>query len=164
MSYDVRHATVADLAAVVELAVEMVLASRSGLRPEVEDETILTARKRNLGHLADILEMPEAGIFVAVDESDTPVGHVIVMGGQIDTVTELPQAWVYDVSVQRQWWGRGVGRRLMERAEKFALSLGLEWVGLGVTTDNRRALEFYRELGYEIERYQMVKRLERATS
>src|SRR5690606_2145904 len=106
--------------AVLELAVEMVLTSRSDLRPEVSDETVRAARRNNLSRLAVVLEMPEGGIFVAVDESDQPIGHVLVMGGHIDTVTELPQAWVYDISVNPAWWGRGVGRRLMERAENFA--------------------------------------------
>ncbi len=48
----------------------------------------------------------------------------------------------------------------MGRAEDFARSLGLDWIGLGVTQANQRALSFYQEIGYGIERVQMVKRLE----
>lgn len=163
MAFRIRRATADDVPAVLELAVQMVLASRSALRPEVSDEAIVRARRHNLGELRSLLDLPDGALFVAVDEQDAPIGHVILMGNNIDTVSELPQAWVYDVSVRRDWWGQGVGRQLMEVAEGFAASLGLEWIGLGVTAANERALGFYEELGYRVERFQMAKRLEKKT-
>jgi ribosomal protein S18 acetylase RimI-like enzyme len=161
MPFTVRRATADDIDTVLELAVEMVLSSRSHLRPEVPDRSIQETRRTNLGQLRDILGLPEGGLFVAVDAEQRLIGHVIVLGNNIDSVTDLPQAWVYDLSVRREWWGRGVGRRLMQTAEEFAMSLGLEWIGLGVTAGNQRALSFYEELGYQKERFQMAKRLER---
>jgi ribosomal protein S18 acetylase RimI-like enzyme len=160
-TFHVRPARAEDIEAVVELAVEMVLASRSDLRPEVSDLAILRCRRHNLSQLGEILELPEGGLFVAVDEQDQPIGHVIVLGNNVDTVTDLPQAWVYDLSVRRDWWGRGVGEKLMQTAEQFAASLGLEWIGLGVTSSNQRALSFYQKIGYRTERFQMAKRLEK---
>jgi ribosomal protein S18 acetylase RimI-like enzyme len=163
MSFRIRKAVAADIKTVLQLAVDMVLTSRSDLRPEVPDEAILQARRNNLSQLEDILDLPEGGLFVAVDDRDQVIGHVILMGNNIDSVTELPQAWVYDLSVHREWWGRGVGRRLMQVAEEFALSLGLDWIGLGVTASNQRALGFYEEIGYRKERFQMAKRLEKTS-
>lgn len=160
----IRPATFAELPLVVDLAVEMVLASRSELRPEVSDLAILQARRRNLGTLEELLELPEGAVLVAVNERDAILGHVIVMGNQIDTVSELPQAWVYDLSVRPEFWGQGIGRALMEAAEEFARSLGLEWIGLGVTVANHRAVRFYEEIGYEKERFQMIKRLPEETA
>ncbi len=159
-TYSIRVAQVGDIEDILTLAVKMVLASRSDLRPEVSDLAILEARRRNLDQLAAILDLPEGGLFVAVDEQGSLIGHVILMGNNIDSVSEVPQAWVYDLSVRPDWWGRGVARGLMARAEGFARSLGLEWIGLGVTRANQRALHFYEELGYAVERVQMVKRLE----
>ena len=161
MSFRIRKAVAADIKTVLQLAVDMVLTSRSDLRPEVPDEAILQARRNNMSQLEDILELPEGGLFVAVDDHDQVIGHVILMGNNIDAVTELPQAWVYDLSVHREWWGRGGGRRLMQVAEEVALSLGLDWIGLGVTASNQRALGFYEEIGYRKERFQMAKRLEK---
>jgi GNAT superfamily N-acetyltransferase len=160
MSFRIRPAALADIPTVTELAVEMVLTSRSDLRPEVSDQTIYQARRNNLAHLEEILDLPEGGLFVAVDGQDQVIGHVIIMGKNMDTVTELPQAWVYDLSVRPDWWGQGVGRSLMKAAEQFAISLGLGWIGLGVTASNQRALGFYQEIGYRPERYQMAKKLE----
>lgn len=161
MSFTIRPATAADIGTVMDLAVDMVLSSRSDLRPEVPDVALLECRRRNLSQLPEILDLPTGGLFVAADEKDRPIGHVIVMGGNMDSVTELPQAWVYDLSVRPEWWGKGVGRALMAAAEEFTLSLGLEWLGLGVTASNARAVGFYEEIGYRPERIQMAKRLER---
>ena len=159
-NFTIRVALAGDIEGILDLAVQMVLASRSDLRPEVPDQAILEARRRNLDQLEAILDMPGGGLFVAVDEYGGLIGHVILMGNNIDSVSEVPQAWVYDLSVRPEWWGRGVARALMSRAEEFASSLGLEWIGLGVTRANQRALHFYQEIGYAVERVQMVKRLE----
>lgn len=158
--FSIRPGKHSDVEAVRKLAVSVVLASRSSCRPLIQDSVILEARARNLGDLEVVFGLREGGLFVAVDDEDTVIGQVIVMANQLDTVTEVPQAWVYDVSVATSWWGHGVGRELMATAEAFAVSLGVEWIGLGVTASNERAVGFYRELGYEVERFQMIKKLE----
>jgi len=157
--YHIRPAEEKDIPRIVELAVELVLESRSPYREGVSDEQIQEFRRRNFDHLPTVLELPEGGLFVAVDEEDRHIGHILLLGNQTDSVTEARQAWVYDVSVQKDWWGRGVGRKLMERGEEFARHLGLEYIGLGVTSANQRAVEFYEDQEYHIERVQMVKKL-----
>lgn len=137
----------------------MVVESRSHLRPEVLDTTIRAARTKNFEQLGTVLEQEECGLFVAVDENQVVIGHLLMMGNYIDAVADIKQAWIYDVSVDRQWWGQGVGRALMARGEQFAGELGLSWIGLGVTVSNTRAVGFYEELGYARERVQMIKRL-----
>ena len=52
-----------------------------------------------------------------------------------------------------------MARRLLERAEDFVMARGLRFLGLGVTSANKRALAFYERLGYQEERKQLVKRL-----
>ena len=157
--YHIRPAEEKDIPRIVELAVELVLESRSPYREGVSDDQIQEFRRRNFDHLPTVLELPEGGLFVAVDEKDRHIGHILLLGNQTDSVTEARQAWVYDVSVQKDWWGRGVGRKLMERGEEFARHLGLEYIGLGVTSANHRAVGFYEDQGYHIERVQMVKKL-----
>ena len=162
MSQDLtyRAATEEDLPKILELAVELVTTSRSLHRTEIGDEEIRGFRRQNFGHLASVFSIPEAGLFVANNKVGEHIGHVLTIGNQNDALNEIPQAWVCDVSVRRDWWGKGVGRKLMACAEEFAQGLGLEYIGLGVTESNERAVGFYRDLGYEIERVQMVKKLE----
>ncbi len=160
LQYKIRAGEPTDIAAILDLAVEMVLASKSPLRPGVSDDAILKARRNNLSQLEWLIGLPEGGVFVATNEREELVGHVILMGNNIDSVTEETQAWVYDLSVRRDCWGQGLGRRLMQAAEDFAASLGLKWVGLGVTLSNERATSFYEEIGYKVERVQMLKGLD----
>ena len=157
--YSIRPATIEDLSRIIDLAVELVIASRSPYREEVSDEQIRDYRRENFSQLETVFELAEAGLFVAVDQAGNHIGHILLLGNQIDSVADVPQAWVYDVSVREDWWGKGVGRSLMARGERFAAELGLDYVGLGVTFANKRAVKFYEELGYQVERVQMVKRL-----
>ena len=149
---------------IADLAVELVITSRSPHRPDATDAEIRRFRRQNFERLDSILELSEGGLFVANDSTGRHIGHVLLLGNQFDSIAETPQAWVYDVSVRKDWWGKGIGRRLMAVAEDFARDLGLEYVGLGVTAANARAVDFYSELGYEVERVQMVKRLDNCQS
>ncbi len=159
--FTIRAADHADLPAIVELAVEYVVKSRSPLRPEVTDGVVRAFRRDNFEHLSMILDVPEGGLFLAEDADGKYIGHILLLVNQTDTVSGVRQAWVYDVTVREEWWGKGIGRALMARGELFAREAGHVYIGLGVTSANQRAVEFYRELGYEVERIQMLKRLDK---
>lgn len=158
MSLHYREADEADVAAIVELATDMVLHSVSPYRP-VGAEEVRRYRNEDLQSLGDIMAMEQSGVFVA-EEQGRVVGHIIVVAHQKDSSTGTPQAWIYDVSVHPGFWGRGVGQRLMELAEDFARQQGMGAIGLGVTLANHRAHQFYLQQGYLEERVQMVKNLE----
>ncbi len=55
--------------------------------------------------------------------------------------------------------GRGIGKELMRQAEAWAASRGARHIVLNVWAFNERAVDLYRELGYEIRSYAMGKRL-----
>jgi len=154
----IRPATPEDVPAIIELATEMVLHSVSPFR-QVSAEQVKTFRRDDLDTLGDLLNLEHSGIFVAVEDGNI-VGHIIVVAQQRDSSTGTEQAWIYDVSVAAGQWSRGVGRALMDEAERFALERGMRAIGLGVTVANRRAVDFYQRLGYQEERVQMVKNLE----
>ncbi len=157
--FSIRPGTFEDIERVANLAVDLVVESRSQLRPEVPDADIRAARRKNFEQLESVMGHPECGVFIAVSEAREFIGHILLLGNNVDAVADIRQAWIYDVSVRRDWWGQGVGRALMAAGEQFAQDLGLEWIGLGVTLGNSRAVGFYEELGYQRERVQMVKRL-----
>lgn len=56
-----------------------------------------------------------------------------------------PVAWVEEVMVAEHARRTGVGRRLMDRAEDWAQSIGAAYLALA----SRRAGTFYQALGYE---------------
>lgn len=155
----VRRATMADIATMIDLAVEMVVHSISPYR-NADIEGVQEYRRQDLQSLYDALAMPDAGLFVAEDEDGRIVGHVVVMAGRNESSTGEAQGWVFDLSVTTDHWGTGIADLLMGRAEVFVREKGLRYLGLGVTSANRRAIAFYERIGYSEERKQMIKVLE----
>lgn len=70
----------------------------------------------------------------------------------IETVTEADHLLIENVAVAPPLQGRGYGRRLMAHAEELAASLGLPELRLYTNKQFAANIEFYRRLGYAIDR------------
>lgn len=158
MNVSIRKATSKDIDAIVDLAVEMVIFSESPLRMATHEE-IRVFRRNDLDVLKSFDKYKNIGIFVAEDEAQNFLGHVIVVSGDIETSTGEKQGWIFDLSIKKEFWNMGIGKKLMKYAEEFIREQGLKYLGLGVTTSNIRAVKFYESLGYYEERKRMIKRL-----
>jgi len=58
------------------------------------------------------------------------------------------RGWINYLAVSPARQGKGIGRRLMQEAEKRLLALGCPKVNLLVRTSNSQMIEFYRNLGF----------------
>jgi ribosomal protein S18 acetylase RimI-like enzyme len=152
-----REAVAVDIPRVIDLAVECVLHSTSPYR-KATPESVRQYRHDDLLILHQLVSDPNFKILM-VWAGEQFVGHAFVQLNHKDSATGELQAWIYDVSVRQEYWSRGVGKLLMQEAERLARALGIKAVGLGVTISNERALKFYRDLGFLDERIQMVKLL-----
>lgn len=159
MNYTVRRAGAADLDRIIALATEMVVHSISPFR-EITADQVKEFRRKDLAALSDAVQQPHVGLFVAEGEDGRFLGHVIVVCGYMESSTGESQGWVFDLSVIPELWGHGVGQTLMEQAETFCASMGYRYLGLGVTSANRRAVQFYERLGFAEERKRMIKCLD----
>lgn len=54
----------------------------------------------------------------------------------------------YGISIQKAYWGLGIGTALLTAALQEAKRAGYEQVELDVVTDNERALALYKKLGF----------------
>jgi GNAT superfamily N-acetyltransferase len=81
-----------------------------------------------------VAEIPERGI----------VGYLLG-NSHLTFLGNGPVAWVEEVMVDGQTRHSGIGRRLMEHAEKWAQSIGAAYLALA----SRRAGPFYLALDYE---------------
>jgi len=158
MEITIRKAREEDIARVVDLAVEMVVHSLSPFRDTPREE-IREFRRKDLVVLRDAFRYDHVGIFIAEDRNKNFIGHVIVVSGDIESSTGERQGWVFDLSVKKEYWRLGVGKRLMAQAESFVRENGLSYLGMGVTTSNQQAVRFYEGLGYKEERKRMIKKL-----
>jgi ribosomal protein S18 acetylase RimI-like enzyme len=46
--------------------------------------------------------------------------------------------------------GQGIGTQLIRAAETELVARGFEWATIAVATNNRRALQLYKRLGYRV--------------
>ncbi|KAJ6111868.1 GCN5- N-acetyltransferase [Penicillium sp. IBT 18751x] len=88
------------------------------------------------------LELIEGGAsWVAVDSNDIPVGFL----NGIYTDQDL---YICEVSVQSDYQGKGIGRRLMEAARQWAVSCGCTSITLTTFQQIPWNEGFYKSLGF----------------
>jgi ribosomal protein S18 acetylase RimI-like enzyme len=151
-----REATELDLPKVVEIAVEAIEYSQSPFR-DSSLEKMKEYRRKDLEQLQSLFGQSSIGVFVA-EKNGNILGHVIVLSGMKAVTGEL-QGWIIDLSVKKDFWGTGVAEELTLKAEEFIKLKGFQYLGLGVTSANKRAVRFYEKMGYQEERKQMVKKI-----
>ncbi len=98
-----------------------------------------------------------ATVLIAEDERGAPLGFVHLhpapdLGGGM-------RAHVSDLAVAEEARGRGVGRVLIEAAEKWARDHGFSVLGLNAIATNEAALRFYERLGFGRDTVTLVKRV-----
>ena len=84
-------------------------------------------------------------MFVAVDGEDV-VGNAIVERNRILRYNHRAEI---SITVLKEYWGRGIGSRLMEMMIEFAETTGIEILYLEVRADNQRAVNLYKKYGFE---------------
>jgi RimJ/RimL family protein N-acetyltransferase len=90
------------------------------------------------------------GVFDAGGSNDRMIG-------QIGFHPENPtHPWIkhtakFGMMVLQEFWGNGIGRRLLEIMHEHAHAIGISRIEATVRTRNERGLKLYRSMGYEIE-------------
>jgi ribosomal-protein-alanine N-acetyltransferase len=74
-------------------------------------------------------------------------------------ITGEEEAWVYNISVIDAYQGRGLGRRLLEHAERLAREAGYPVLGLMVSHHNERARRLYEAYGFHTTNHVLRKRV-----
>jgi ribosomal protein S18 acetylase RimI-like enzyme len=70
------------------------------------------------------------------------------------------RGWIYRIAVLRSHRRRGIGQVLLAEAEKRLETLGCTKINLQVVASNSSVVDFYRNLGYDLEeRVSMGKRI-----
>jgi ribosomal protein S18 acetylase RimI-like enzyme len=70
------------------------------------------------------------------------------------------RGWINYLAVDPDRRGRGLGRRIMDEAERRLRGMGCPKVNLQLRSSNREVIAFYEHLGYEVEdRVSLGKRL-----
>jgi len=104
------------------------------------------------GYLRSLVDTPGCGTFlpaasyVALDSQGTICGFVVV------SKVSRTGAMIPQISILPSHQGRGLGKALMDRAIAALAAQGWKTVGLTVTVENRRALEWYQREGFRLKK------------
>ena len=126
-----------DAARVAELTTELGY-------PSTEDEI-----RRRYGL---IINRPDASLFVAHDARNVVVGWIHVQATHLLECDARAEIWGLVVGEIAR--GTGVGRRLVEAAEEWALRRGLRAMAVGSNERRTEARGFYEHLGYKLAKTQ----------
>ena len=89
-------------------------------------------------------------IFLLAYDGNEPVGYVRLRENnnppELNCANAIEIARLYAIT---NAIGKGVGKALMEHCIKIALELKMEAIWLGVWQENRRAIDFYTQWGFE---------------
>ncbi|WFA08287.1 GNAT family N-acetyltransferase [Tissierella sp. Yu-01] len=55
------------------------------------------------------------------------------------------------IAVRKDYWNRGIGKRMMEECIKWCREKGVEQLELEVVTQNERAISMYNSIGFQIQ-------------
>jgi ribosomal protein S18 acetylase RimI-like enzyme len=106
---------------------------------------------------AILLARPGNEIFVAEVAGER--AGLLWFGPNRNLVTGEDEGWIYNVTVLPAYRGRGIGRKLIEHAEKYANEQGYAVIGLMVAVHNTAAKALYHRLEYQDSNVLMRKRL-----
>ncbi|WP_425863265.1 GNAT family N-acetyltransferase [Arthrobacter sp. TWP1-1] len=150
----------------IAISPESFPAWRERSRSEYESDLVATgesaqsARQRAEASLAEAFPQdvptPDNAVFDVADESGTIVGYLWV---GTDTSGDSQSWWVWDIVINPDQRGKGLGRATMLKAEEYARSQGAVTLGLSVFGFNKAARGLYDSLGYETVTVKMRKKL-----
>jgi ribosomal protein S18 acetylase RimI-like enzyme len=141
----VRAARAADLDALTALRLE------NG-RAHVElDPTVYRVPERSAVERYFADRVGASALWVATADGNSVVGMVEIVPNppppDDEILRPVPAAHVH-VVVSRDARGRGVGTALLQRAEEWASTHGIERLVAGIQSDNSSGLGFYEHAGY----------------
>jgi len=107
---------------------------------------------------------PRMAAFVAEDLSDPEnprqIGYIILKLGFQDLVDKQRLAYIYDISVHPDYWGKRVFHDLMDQADRFMVKNRVTLLQGDISMNNQRALRTaIKALGFKIEWQRWSKKL-----
>lgn len=119
-------------------------------------EALEQSRREFESLLPDALATPGHYLCSVVDDQ---LGIVGVLWYAIRTAADEKSAFIYDIRIDDQFQGRGIGSQALLALEPQAAALGARSIGLHVFGHNEGAYRLYKKLGYAATNIVMSKSL-----
>ncbi len=117
--------------------------------PEKTEDEIFDLFKEEIVESFDF-ERPDCKIFMLDGENGEFAGYIWVAIRDCEDAWDFERPlWIYDISVQPEFRRKGLGIRLLEKAEAYAKELKLN-IGLLVHAQNTGAIDLYKKCDYHV--------------
>jgi ribosomal protein S18 acetylase RimI-like enzyme len=115
----------------------------TGVQPETAHRTALAGMHDSFPN-----DLPQGGhaVFDVLDDGGQAVGYLWIGPDLTDDPTSW---WIWDVLIEPEHRGRGLGRAAMQLGEEYAVGQGATSLGLNVFASNAAARGLYESLGYQ---------------
>lgn len=85
---------------------------------------------------------------IAAWDGDRVIGNVGI--GPIADNYKMHHRASLGIAIRKEYWGLGIGKVLMRKAEHAAVEMSFRQLELGVFRDNERGIRLYEGLGYQV--------------
>ncbi len=113
-------------------------------------------------HMEEVFEnfakQENSEIYVAEDENQTFAGYLFV-GESTNLMVGKSSGFIYDIYVNEEFRGKGIGKQLIERAENYCRQRGYTRLSLMVSAHNQPALKLYESTGFQKDQIYMDKEI-----
>lgn len=146
----IRKATVADIPRIIELLHQVNMVHHR-LRPDLFKPH---TTKYDEQQLAAMLGNPHKPVFV-YDRGGEVTGYAFCQISEVQgdrLLVDGKTMYIDDICVDEQARGKHVGRSLFAFVRDYAQSVGCHNITLNVWTGNEAALQFYRNMGLQVQK------------
>ncbi|MBO0834081.1 MAG: GNAT family N-acetyltransferase [Actinobacteria bacterium] len=148
----VRPARPDDVPRIAEIHVRSWQAAYDGLIPQDYLDGLDPAQR--LAGWSRTVENPDdyrGGTLVVTDDRDRTMGFAHVRESRDADERDASVGEVWAIYLEREGWGKGLGRELMTAAVAYLTKLGYQQATLWVIDGNARARRFYEAAGFRID-------------
>ena len=94
------------------------------------------------------LSHPE-NIFLIIESENIPIGYAqLIMNSRDDAINRARPIEIRRIYATQEYFGKGVGKELMQSTIDEAKKRGCDCIWLGVWEKNQRAIDFYEKWGF----------------
>ena len=159
MNFEIRKATKQDYEDLCELYKQSDLMHHQAL-PDIFKKPLSPSRDKE--YIFSFIEDKESSIYV-VEFKEKVIGLIafkILQTDDIPIIYQRKYLKINSIVVDEQYRGNGIGKALMEKAHNWAIDKGIKEIELNVFKFNQDAIEFYKNLNYEVRNLTMTTKLE----
>jgi GNAT superfamily N-acetyltransferase len=120
------------------------------------DDTIQKMQDNYISEMLAETSIPHATFIAEID--NVPLGFIHIRT-HTDSISDEICGTIPLLAVSPESQGLGVGKQLIERAEQWAKNLGYRLLHLEVFANNKKANNFYQNIGFKPETVHMIKPL-----